>query len=234
MTIDRFFTYLNRVNAVVIFLVLVFFLVTFARDYWNMRSWEHEPGMPTEYGNNAFDNGVEGEEIKTSIGGVVLYRSKDELRDRLNIEARNITLTDMHTGRSRVIVPEGSDHLVFSFEVLASPSESEEYSAWVALSGTEQDYSDGVLDLQIGRFSDLEQRTLARRLRFVDSPRLIDSETLSIIVWPEVDRAEFWIVNMKSFSIESRRPVALPLPADANSKEAAATMDEPLIVVDGL
>lgn len=172
------------------------------------------------YGDAGLDGdaGYEGIEIATSSGLVVKYLIQPPEQDDIEVDGENVSLTNMTTGESRTVVPQGSGLLIFNWMELRAPkraanADEENYPvAYAALVGTRQDYLDGVLDLVIGRFSDLEQVTLVRRLDFVDAANAVDPGTVTLIAWDGPDSAEFLKIRLADFAIVDRKPVALPQP----------------------
>lgn len=213
---EKFFFYLNRVNAVLLFTALCLFAVASLGAWWPF--YGDVIYDPDNYGEPGLDHepDIEGEKITIADGTVVKYIAQGAGEFDIDVEARNISLTHMSTGKSRLVLPQGSDQIVLRFEQVGRGGEgSEPSSAYIALVGTEKDYADGTLDLIIGRMTDLEQQTASSRISFVDSPRMIDDKTMSLIVWPAPDRAEFWLFDLSTMTRTLSRKVEVPLPREA-------------------
>ncbi|WP_284125752.1 hypothetical protein [Parerythrobacter aestuarii] len=185
--------------------------------------WSIEWGSELEvYGDPGLDgeSRYEGEEIETPEGTIVKYRIVPDDAEDLDVDGENLSLVNMTTGKSRLLLPEGSDQLLFNWTTLEVPrrwgdDEVRQVTvAYVALVGTRQDYADGRLDLIIGRFSDLEQVTLAKRLRFVDAANTIDRDTVTLIAWDGPNSAEFLKIRLVDFAIVERAAIELPMPKE--------------------
>lgn len=221
MSWELFFFYLNRFNAVAILLVLAIFAFFAVRDFLSFNSWNEDFGQPVPYGEPglAGETPYEGGEIITLAGKVVTYRIESPQESELQVKGANVSLTRMASGKSRSVLPPDSGQLVLNWSIVSrSESEDEPGIAYVALTGTEADYADGRLDLVVGRLSDLEQKTLMERLRFVDSPTMVDDETLSLIVWTGANKAKFLLIDLVSLTIVTEKPVSLPLPQESVQK----------------
>lgn len=216
---ERFFFYLHRINAVFLFVLLWFGAIALARE-WMISSAYDDPiyndGAP--YGTPGLDDeaAYDGEEIELTDGAVVKYVAAGEGDFDIKAFARNVSLTHGVTGQSRLVLAPESEQIVLRFEHIGSNGlGGQPATAYMVLAGTREDYAAGRLDLIVGRLSDLEQRVVAKRIRFVDSPRMIDDNTLAIIVWPAADRAEFWLFDLRTMAKTLSHPVQLPLPEKA-------------------
>ena len=225
MNWDKVFKGLGRINAVLFFLGICTLIGFLIYEAIRFRSWEQSDAS---YGEPGLADSVryEGEEIEIEDGLVVKYVAQGEGDHAQGIEASNVSLTHMATGKSRLLLPEDSDQVVLRFEELSREGErSGPARAYMVLAGSEADYEEGILDLIVGRFDDLEQQVVARRVRFVDSPRLIDADTLSLIVWPTSDRAEFWLLDLNTFERTLSRKVEVPLPDERGDEISEAVLD---------
>jgi len=214
--VERFFFYLNRINAVLLFTALTG-LAIFVGFQWAQSDLYDDlrNARPDQYGAQGLDGQpeIQGEEIGLSDGAVVKYTLEGQGEFDIEVDARNISLTHGVTGKSRLVLPRDSEQLVLRFEHIGMRGEGQEpANAYIALVGSEQDFADGKLDLIIGRLTDLDQQVVARRIRFVDSPRMIDENTLSLIAWSAADQAEFWLFDLRTMQKTLMRAVELPLP----------------------
>ena len=208
---DKFFLYLHRLNAVLLIVILALFGFVavqhlFLRDDWRGDFENYESGFDQE------NETVEGNIIETSDGQVVSYLIEPMDKDGRDISGRNLSLTHMKNGKTLLLLPDGSDQIILNWEQLEKGARGTK--ALSVLLGTEQDYQDGMLDWTVVRLSDLEKTILAERVRYIDAPQMIDDDTMSVIVWTTPDVAEFWLIDLSSLSIISKRPVSLPLPED--------------------
>ena len=217
MSWDGFFTVLSRINNVLIFLALCALGIMMAVEYTRYGGWTRgydDHGGPS-YGEPGLDRAseFEGEEIEVEGGFVVRYKPVGAGSFDEEIEAENISLVHMPTGRSGLVLDESSSQVVLRFEELGRKGEgSSPAKAYMVLAGSREDYRNGLLDLVIGRLDDLEQRVVAKRVHFVDTPALIDGNTLSLVVWPTPDTAQYWLIDLRTFETVLRRPVELPSP----------------------
>ena len=210
---DSVFFYLHRFNAILFLIVLLLIGATALVGMYQAWTWNDD----YRYGEDAFDPdnaGFEGGTIETSDGQVVNYVIEPLEPNDMEIVGENLSFTEMESGKSKLVLPAGGERIVLRWEELRL--RHGDAKAYSVVAGSAQDYKNGVLDWVVGRFSDLEQKNLARRVRFIEAPQMIDDNTLSVIVWLTMEKAEFWLVDLRDFSIVSRRKVALPLPSDAD------------------
>ncbi len=209
---DSLFFYLHRFNAVMFLIVLslvgiVALIGIFQSGMWNDDYRYGEDAFSQEHGE------FEGGTIETSDGQVVSYVVEPFEQGDMQIVGKNLSFTAMGSGNSKLVLPDGGEQIVLNWEELRL--RHADAKAYSVIAGSVQDYKEGVLDWVVGRFSDLEQKTIARRVRYIDAPQMIDADTMSVIVWPTEDRAEFWLVDLRDLTVVSRRKVALPLPRKA-------------------
>ncbi|MEM7690445.1 MAG: hypothetical protein AAF291_15630 [Pseudomonadota bacterium] len=153
----------------------------------------------------------EGDEITTADGTVISYRLEDDPEVGIDVSSPNISLTNMQSGESRMILPKGSEQMIMNWNPVGPLADGKgDPSAYIAFVGTKADYTDGYLDLILGDLRDLRQTTLRKRVRFVDGVRMLNADTVSMIVWVKLDEARFWIVDLRSFEITLDREVDLP------------------------
>lgn len=220
---DAFFFYLHRVNALVLFLLLLGFAVMLVVGAYS--SWQYQPeSLELDSGFRANNEVIAGEEFDTVDGKTIAYTIAPTKKVGRDITGKNITFVETQSGRSQMVIPEGSDHMVLNWDGLEFGGHARAYSV---LTGNEADFEQGLLDWTLGKFSSLEQKVMARRLRYVDSPRLLDAQTMSVIVWPTLETAEFWLIDLTDLSIVSKRPVSLPPPGkdDAVAEEETSPED---------
>lgn len=206
---------LQRFNtvALALFLAIALPFMVVSLYQWLNPGWAVEG--PVRYGEPVLEIGddYEGEEIVTSDGAVVKYRLEGDAPSNIELEGKNISLTNMRTGKSITVLPEGDERMVLRFEAVGAMGEGAmEPTGYMVLAGTEEDYRDGYLDLMIGNFTELRQETLGRRLRFVDAARMIGPDTMSMIVWPEPDAARFWMIDLATLEVTLDRAVKVPAP----------------------
>ncbi|MDP4539609.1 hypothetical protein Q9K01_08245 [Qipengyuania sp. DY56-A-20] len=212
---DAFFQYLERFNAIVLFCFLAFASVATALWFFTLGADGFDQGYHDPYAEQGFANQTkyEGEEIELEDGLVVKYQIEDEDEYDLDVAGSNISLTNMQTGDSHLVLPADSAQIILRWQTIGREGENDEHpSAYLAFTGTEEDYAAGLLDVVVGRLSDFEQRTLAQRVHFVDAPRMIDKSTLSMIVWTTPDDARFWLVDLATLEKTLDRKVEVPAP----------------------
>lgn len=217
---ERFFFWLNRFNAVAIFVALLLYFSFMIFEMISYSQFSDDFGYQRDSGFDHFLDDFPGDVIETGSGNTISYQVASEGSEELKIDGQNVSFTDMETGKSVMILPDGSEQLIFSWDQVEL--RGEKTFAYLARVGNETDYDAGFLDLIIGRYSDLEQRTLAQRVRFVDGPQMIDEDTMSVIVWLEPERAEFWLIDLRTLSIAQKRRIALPMPEDDESIAVSA------------
>ncbi len=211
---SRFFEILGRLNAVGLALLLfvpipVLLVQTMLSDPYG--SFGPVPAAPYAQGTLPPELRYEGEEITAVDGTVISYRLEGDPEVGVDVSSPNISLTNMQSGVSRTILPKGSEQMILNLYTVGPLADGKgDPSAYVAFAGTKADYGEGYLDLILGDLRDLRQTTLRKRVRFVDGVRMLDANTVSMIVWTKLDEARFWIVDLKTFEMTLEREVDLP------------------------
>ena len=204
---DRFFFYLHRINAVLLISILLFALISLAYQAYRWSSYNtHDDFIESGFDKDL--DRISGDVIDTSDGQRIVYEIAALDKGGRDITGANLSFTAMESGKSRLVLPDDSNQIVLNWSQLKSKIEG--VQAYSVLAGSLEDYDEGTLDWIVGRFSDLEQRTMAKRVRFIDEPQMIDDDTMSVIVWPTKETAEFWLIDLSRFEVVGKRPVALP------------------------
>ncbi len=165
----------------------------------------------------AFPN-YSGEEIPTADGRIIQYRQSDPYDEYEAAEGANATFIDMKSGKTQLVVPKNGDLMVFYLNVIYDEPDGDMGVGYVARVGTKDDYSNGKTDIVVGRFSDLAQKTLFRDVRFVDSPTGVGGDSISMIVWPQDTKAQYKVVDLRSFDVIVSTNIDLPKPVEVVRK----------------
>ena len=209
-----FFDVLERINAVGFALVLFVMIPALLIGAIMSDPYDSFGTVPSEpYAQSALLSELrfEGEEIRTADGTVISYKLEGDPEVGIDVSSPNISLTNMQSGKSITILPKGSEQMILNWSPVGPLADGKgDPSAYVAFAGTKADYTDGYLDLILGDLRDLRQATLRERVRFVDGVRMLDADTVSMIVWVKLDEARFWTVDLKTFEITLDREVDLP------------------------
>lgn len=213
MTSEKFFRLVSRVNTILIFLLLVVFIGLYLWNEVRWRSYQQSNVSHSQYGAVGLvdEPNFAGEHITTPDGVVVKYVIDEARFEGRDIAGSNVSLTAMAGGKSRLVLPEGSDKLILRFLAFGPDGEDDKnVSAYLAFIGTPKDFENGVMDVVLGRLSDLEQVVLKERIRFVDAPLVQDDGQIALIVWPTTREARYWTVDLDSFGIVDDRPIDVP------------------------
>lgn len=205
---DRFFRILHRVNAVMIFGLVVFGFFMLIQD------WSRSSGLGAggAFGDSGYgdEGSYVGRDIETVDGAIIAYEANEELGFQPERGA-NVSLTNMETGQSVTIAPEESSvvawHVLDDDEVEMGSPRALGYVAFVA---DDEQFETGRFDLVVGRFADLTPKTVAENILYGDLPTVHGDQSVAIIVWAEEDQAEFVSIDLATGEIFQRRAVDLP------------------------
>ena len=166
---------------------------------------------PSSFGSDAASPvSYTGDELTTRDGKIVLYQTSDEYDGYTAKAGSNATFIDMKTGVSTKVVPPESDELLLNLDLIYDDSAEEYAVGYLARVGTPADYSEGVIDLVVGRFSDMKQVRIAERVRYADAPTFVLDNSVAVIVWLEQDEANYVVINLASLEVERTKKIPLP------------------------
>lgn len=208
---DGFFRILHRVNAVIIFGFVVFALFMTFRE--QMRAWERGYGSFANESAYGSDDSYSGREIETAEGQIVAYEADEYMDARAKLGA-NVSLTNMTTGESIQIAPEG--YSVINWQLLERDGENEPRVAvgYLAFIADAEQFEQGRFELVVGTFPTLSRITVAQDILYGDLPTVHGDGSVALIVWAENDQAEFVLIDLASGEIVERRAVPLPRVGD--------------------
>jgi hypothetical protein len=208
---ERFFFWLGRINAVGIFLLLVFATGTIAIGFY--QGYQYRQELEDEkFGNEVADSGpYSGDSIEVPGGEIAAYYQKErETFDRR--EGSDITLVDPRTGKTRRIAGGDDDAWVLNWELIFRDGEEGGTAiGYLARITDEERYAAGRFDLVVGNFPALEQKVVARDLMGVDLPIIAGEAGAAFIMWSELDKAVFVAVDLRDLSITTQREIPLPV-----------------------
>ena len=193
--------------------MLIFGLLVFAISWtvWeNLRHQSYASGGG--FDDNAYNSEGRyvGRDIETVDGAVIAYEANEDLNFRPERGA-NVSLTNMETGQSVKIAPDGSSvlawHVLDADDIEMGSPRALGYVAFVA---SDAQFDVGRFDLVVGRFADLTPKTVAGDILYGDLPTVHGSQSVAMIMWAEEDQAEFVSIDLATGNVIERRAIDLP------------------------
>ena len=211
---ERFFFWLGRINAVGIFLLLLFAAGTIAIGF--LQGYRYRQELEDEkFGNEVTHSGpYSGDSIEVPGGEIAAYyeREGDTFERR---EGSDVTLVDPRTGKTRRIAGDDDDAWVLNWELIFQGGEEGRTAiGYLARITDEKRYSAGRFDLVVGNFPALDQKVVARDVMGVDLPTIAGETGAAFIMWSELDKATFVAIDLRDLSIEEQREIPLPVVRD--------------------
>ena len=214
---ERFFFWLGRINAVLLLVALVNFLVMMGLSWWATHTYSEEPWL-LDYEASMSNSGIVGDEVEIADGKVVAYRlsSADGWPDG-ELDT-NITLVNVQTGARRVILADEDARSVRSWDVIhARNDEDGEAIGYLVRAATDAQWERKRMDVIVGRFSDLRQVPALTDVEAVDSPQLRGDRNLALIVWTGATSAELKVFDFNRMAVAERQSIPLPELGDSLS-----------------
>ena len=190
----RFARLLRRYNQIALAIVLTgavlaaavisYYTLRDAQEFDEYREWE----TSTE------ESLVSGEEIETSDGIITVYKS-DVSDDREAV--RDVRYVSMSTGNV-VRIADDPNALVYQEKPIGEIGR-------VALIETGMRGERPVFDFVFVSFPELNRSVIARGIDALDTTQPLDDNNFSAIVWDELDKARFIIVDTSTGNIETSR-----------------------------
>ena len=204
---DRFFHALHRINAVAIFGFIVFALVMTVLT--QIRAREQGYGRFADDSSYGSDDSYVAHQIETADGQIIAYEADENIGRRAE-PGNNVSLTNMTTGESVMIAPEG--HSVINWQLLERGAENVPNLAvgYMAFIANAEQLEAGRFDLIVGTFPTLSRLTVAENILYGDAPTVHGDGSVALIIWAEDDRAEFVSIDLATGVIAERRAVPLP------------------------
>lgn len=209
---DRFFFYLNRLNAVAFALLLlatiVFLAVQASRmpdeDYYLSDETASDFGSSMERLNSIIGQGVE-----TKGADIVAYYESDAQYERK--ELAGLILVNPETTETLQVADAGSELLV-SFEFLFDQGiEDQPVVGYIARVATETGYEQGRSNLIIGALPAMTKTVVAENVVFVDLSTVRSDGTVAVIMWQEQDVGEVVAFNLTDGKVVDRARIEVPV-----------------------
>ena len=208
---EKFFYWLFRINAVGLFLLLVFAAINLAWVFSDpYDDVIYDSDHPDRFGNeNDRDDGdYKAEQYETTNGVVQAYRygAKPNM-DRGEVST-GMTLIHPATGRQIEIMPRDSGQVLASFDTIEN--EAGQAVAYIARISTKDGYAKGRAKLVVGSFESLKQVEIAKNAPYLDAKMLTAEDRLALVFWSDEVTARMILLDLTSMSIERAEEVALP------------------------
>ena len=190
----RFFRWLRRYNQIVLAIALTSGLVVAAAiafEYWRLESARQH------YRDTSISQSdVGGEEIETSDGVITVY--KVEVGDTYD-GVRDVRYVSMRTGKI-VRLSDDPAALIYSERPVGDIGRA-------ALIETGKRDGRSVFDFVFVSFPELDRSVVARGIDALDTTQALDDNTFSAVIWSDLERARFIIVDARTGSIKASRPL---------------------------
>lgn len=175
-------------------------------------------GLGGEYGNQPFGHdqdsneyGYSGRELNTPDGMVISYSYlKEGVYEES--ESKNITLFSPRTGRQRLVLPKDSEKQIVSWKIVYKEGQEKKAIGYMARVATPENYDRGFVDIIVGNLPNLEQKTIAKDVQYIDLVSAYGANGLSLIMWPNDKEAQFLVVDLEKLNILKKEKIDLPKP----------------------
>ncbi|MBX7527028.1 hypothetical protein [Qipengyuania vesicularis] len=226
VTIDRFFHYLERFNAIAFFLLIlgtsIFVAGTFIQDRHLTNDFED---------SGAFGSGQEkinsiiGHPVGTHGGQVVAYYEADDDFERQ--EEAGVVLVDPATGRQVMVAQSGRD-LVVKFEFLFDQGDKDQPAiGYLAAISNRDDWEKGIADLVIGALPAMTRNVVATNVQFIDLPTVRSDGSVGVILWDEQSTARVVAFNLSDGSIIDQASLQIPPLLESRVSQGPGKASEP-------
>ena len=189
----RFFRWLRRYNQILLAIVLTSGLVAAAAMFEN---WRLESARQHYRDTSIGQSDVVGEEIETSDGTITVYKVEvDDTYDGV----RDVRYVSMRTGKI-VRLSDDPAALIYSERPVGDIGRA-------ALIETGKRDGRSVFDFVFVSFPELDRSVVARGIDALDTTQALDDNTFSAVIWSDLERARFIIVDARTGSIKASRPL---------------------------
>lgn len=228
MSWEKFFFYLNRLNAVLILAVILtlgwVLLAELFRTHDDVIWHGSSPnsGFGADFNRT---NSIIGQAEDTSDGEIVAYYEEDEDSSERR-ENAGLVLAHPKSGRTLAIAKARKDLLVdFNF-LYDQGKPGGPVVGYIAKIASEADFREGKFDLVIGAIPEMTRNVVGEDLRFADLPQVRSDGTLGLIFWQTEDEAEMVGIRLEDGAVLDRASIDLPIIAEDRVSQGPGIADD--------